>query len=146
RRARREAVRHGDVVVLGVALAAVVFGVRVAGVAVETAVPTLPPKAIAAPLYLVLSLGLPALVVARTHDSDPTAAALAVAVGLGAGFVIDFAALGVAVPPDLLVHRVALIAAMGVVAIGRAEDDRPVLVAGLLAWAVGLVLPLANVI
>ncbi|MFC7188229.1 hypothetical protein [Halorubrum yunnanense] len=146
RRSRREAARHVDAAVLGAALGAVVVGVRAVGVALELASPSLPPKAIAGPLYLVLAAGLPALAVARSRECHPTAAALAVVVGLGSGFVTDFAALGVAVPPALIVHRMALLAALGVVAIGRAADDRPVLVAGLLAWAVGLALPLADVI
>ena len=146
RRSRREAARHADAAVLGAALAVIVVGVRAAGIGVEAASPSLPPKAIAGPLYLVLAVGLPALVVARSRECDPAAAALAVVVGLGAGFVMDFAALGVAVPPALIVHRMALLAALGVVAIGRATADRPVLAAGLLAWAVGLALPLADVI
>ncbi|WP_274595466.1 hypothetical protein [Halorubrum sp. SP9] len=75
--------------------------------------------------------------------------ALLVVAGLGlalSGFLADFAALGTAVSPALIVHRVALLAARGVVATGRAAADRPVAVAGLLAWAVGLALPLADVI
>jgi hypothetical protein len=146
RRCRQEAARHADAAVLGVALAAVVVGVRVAGVGLEAAYPSLPPKAIAGPLYLALAVGLPGLVVARARGCDAAATGLAVPLGLGAGFVLDFAALGVAVPPALLVHRIALLAALGVVAVGRASADRPVLVAGLLAWAIGLVLPLADVI
>jgi hypothetical protein len=146
RRGRREAARHADAAVLGVALAAVVVGVRAAGVGLEVAYPSLPPKAIAGPLYLVLAVGLPGLVAAGSRECDPTAAALGVGVGLGAGFVLDFAALGVAVPPALVVHRTALLAALGVVGIGRATSERPVLAAGLLAWTVGLALPLAGVI
>jgi hypothetical protein len=146
RRSRREAVRHADAALLGAALGAVVVGVRATGVGLELAYPTVPPKAIAGPLYLVLAVGLPALVVARSRECDPAAVALAVVVGVGAGFVIDFAALGVAVPPALVVHRVALLAALGAVAAGRAADDRPVLGAGLSAWAVGLALPIAGVI
>jgi len=146
RRTQREAVRHADAAVLGTALAALIVGVRVAGVALEAAYPGVGPKLIAGPLYLVIAVGIPALVVAQGTDSDPSAAFLGVVVGLGAGFVIDFAALGVAVPPDLLVHRVALLAALGVVAIGRAAADRPVLAAGLVSWAIGLTLPLADVI
>ncbi|ACM55740.1 hypothetical protein [Halorubrum lacusprofundi] len=146
RRTQREAVRHADAAVLGTALAALIVGVRVAGVALEAAYPGVGPKLIAGPLYLVIAVGIPALVVAQAPDSDPSAAFLGVVVGLGAGFVIDFAALGVAVPPDLLVHRVALLAALGVVAIGRAAADRPVLAAGLVSWAIGLTLPLADVI
>ena len=146
RRGRLEAERHADAAILGVALAAVVVGVRVAGVAVETAYPTLPPKAIAGPLYLVLALGLPGLVVSRSRSCEPGAAGLGVALGLGAGFVVDFAALGVAVPPALIVHRTALVAALSVLALGRAAGDRAVLAAGTVAWAVGLALPLADVI
>ncbi|MFD1570628.1 hypothetical protein [Halorubrum laminariae] len=146
RRGRRDARRHARAAALGVSLALIVVGVRATGVAVETLVPTLPPKAIAAPLYLVLAVGLPGIVVALARRCDPSAAALAVAIGLGVGFVADFAALGVAIPPALIVHRVALIAALGVVSLGRAADGRPVLAAGAVAWAVGLVLPLADVI
>ncbi|GAB7009907.1 hypothetical protein [Halorubrum trueperi] len=146
RRVRGEANRHADAALLGVSLAALLVGVRVAGVALETASAGVAPKAIAAPLYLIIAVGLPALVVASAGRCDPTAAFLGVVVGLGAGFVLDFAALGVAVPPDLIVHRVSLLAALGIVAMGRAAGDRPTLIAGLLAWAIGLALPLADVI
>ncbi|MGM0448565.1 MAG: hypothetical protein ACQERM_10000 [Methanobacteriota archaeon] len=146
RRLRGETRRHATAATLGFALGGIVAGVRVAGVTMEAAVPGVSPKAIAAPLYLVLALGLPALVVWLAPRSDPAAASVAVVVGLGGGFVADFAALGVAVPPDLIVHRVALLAALGVVAIGRAAADRPVAAVGLAAWAVGLLLPLADVI
>jgi len=146
RRSRREARRHTRAAALGALLALVVVAVRVAGVTVETLGPTLPPKAIAAPLYLVLAVGLPGLVVALGRECDPTAAGLAVGAGLGAGFVADFAALGVAVPPALIVHRTALVAALSVLALGRAAGDRAVLAAGTVAWAVGLALPLADVI
>ena len=146
RRIRTDVGRHAAAATMGVALGAVLLGVRVAGVTLEGALPGTSPKAIARPLYLVLAVGLPALVVWRAPRSDPAAASVAVVVGLGAGFLADFAALGVAVPPDLIVHRVALLAALGVVAIGRAVSDRPVAVAGLTAWAVGLALPLLSVI
>lgn len=146
RRLRGETRRHAAAGTLGLALAGIAVGVRAAGVTLETALPGVPPKAIAGPLYLVLALGIPALVVWRAPKSDPAAAAVAVVVGLGAGFLADFAALGVAMPPDLIVHRVALLAALGLVALGRGAADRPIAVAGLLAWAVGLALPLADVI
>ena len=145
-RVREEAARHADAALLGVALAAVFAGVRVAGVALETAYPGVGPKVFAAPLYLVIAVGLPALVVAGAPRCDQTAAFLGVVVGLGSGFVIDFATVGVAVPPDLIVHRVAVLAALGIIAMSRAADDRPALFAGLLAWVVGLTLPLADVI
>ncbi|QAU13333.1 hypothetical protein EKH57_11730 [Halorubrum sp. BOL3-1] len=91
RRLRTDAGRHAAAATLGLAPGAVPVSVRVAGVTLETVLPAVSPKAIAAPLYLVL-------------------------------------------------------AALGVVAIGRATADRPVAVVGLAAWAVGLALPLADVI
>ena len=145
-RFRQEAGRHAEAAVLGTALAAVFVAVRTAGVALEVAYPALAPKLIAAPLYLVIAVGLPLLVFVGSERCDPTAAFLGVTVGLGMGFVLDFAALGVAVPADLVVHRVAILAALGLVAVGRATKDHPVLVAGVLAWVVGLALPLADVI
>ncbi len=146
RRFRSEVTRHADAITLGVALAAVVVGVRAAGIGLEVAYPSVAPKAIAAPLYLVIAIGLPALVVAVADRCEPTAAFLGVFTGLGAGFLVDFAGMGVAVPPDLIVHRVAMLSALGLVAVGRAAADRPLLVVGLVAWAVGLGLPLADVI
>lgn len=146
RRFRVEARRHGDAAVLGAALAAVVLGVRAAGIGLELAYPDVAPKVIAAPLYLVVVLGPPAIAIGVAKRCEPAAAFLGVVVGLGAGFVLDFAGLGVAIPPNLVVHRTALLAALGLVATGRAAEDRPVLVAGLLAWVVGIMLPLADVI
>ncbi|WP_418281874.1 hypothetical protein [Halorubrum sp. DTA98] len=145
-RFRSEATRHGDAAVLGVALASVVLGVRAAGIGLEISYPGVAPKAIAAPLYLVLAIGLPALTVAVADRCEPTAAFLGVVVGLGGGFLVDFAGLGVAVPPDLIVHRLAMVTSLGLVAAGRAADDRAVLVVGLAAWVIGLGLPLADVI
>ncbi|WP_281196095.1 DUF3488 domain-containing protein [Halorubrum sp. F4] len=145
-RLRREAERHAEAAVLGVALAGAFVSVRHLGVALETAYPDLAPKAIAAPLYLVIAVGLPALVVHGSRRSDPTAVFLGVVLGLGSGFVLDFAALGVAVPPGLIVHRMAVLAALGLIAVGRAEGDRSVLAAGVLAWIVALALPLADVL
>ena len=146
RRLRTDAEQHAAAATLGVALAAVVVGVRVAGVTLEAALPGASPKAIAAPLYLVLAAGLPALVVWRARRTEPAAATLAVVVGLGAGFLADFATLGVALSPDLVVHRAALLAALGLVALGRAAADRPIIAVGLAAWIVGLALPLGGVI
>ncbi len=145
-RFRTEASRHADAALLGAALAAVFLGVRAAGIGLELAYPELPPKAIAAPLYLAIAVGLPALVIAAARGCEPTAAFLGVVVGLGGGFVLDFAGLGVAVPPDLIVHRAVILAALGLVAVGRASHDRGVLVAGVLAWTFGLALPLTDVL
>ncbi|SNR48542.1 hypothetical protein [Halorubrum vacuolatum] len=146
RRLRGEAGRHADAAILGAALAAVYLGVRAAGIGLEVAYPGVPPKVIAAPLYLVIAAGLPALVLVAAGQCERTAAFLGIVFGLGTAFVLDFAGLGVAVPPELIVHRVAMLAALGLVAVGRAAAERGVLAAGLIAWAVGLVLPLADVI
>jgi hypothetical protein len=145
-RLRREAGRHANAAVVGMLLAGVFVAVRTAGVALEVAYPALAPKLVAAPLYLVVAAGLPAIVVVGIERSDPTAAFLGVASGLGAGFVLDFAALGVAVPTGVIVHRTAILAAIGLVAAGRATRDRAVVGAGVIAWALGLALPLAGVI
>lgn len=146
RRLVAEGRRHVDAAVLGAALAATFLGVRTAGVSLEVAYPGLTPKTIAAPLYLVVAVGLPAVAVAAADDCEPAAAFLGAVVGLGGGFVLDFAGLGVAVPPDLIVHRTAVLATIGLVAAGSAGDDRGALAVGLGAWAVGLMLPLAGVV
>jgi hypothetical protein len=132
--------------ILGGVLAGAFLAVRTTGVALELAYPGVPPKAIAAPLYLVIAVGLPALVAVGARRPDPAAAFLGVTAGLGAGFVLDFAALGVAVPPGLIVHRTAVLVALGLLAAGRAAEDRSVLVSGVIAWLVGLFPPIAGVI
>ena len=145
-RLRREVGRHTDAAIVGAALGGLFVAVRAAGVGLEVAFPGLTPKLVAAPLYLVIAVGLPGVVVVGTGRSDPTAAFLGAATGLGAGFVVDFAALGVAVPPGIVVHRTAILAALGLIAVGRATRDRAVVGTGVLAWALGLALPLAGLI
>jgi hypothetical protein len=151
-RMRADAVRHRDAALLGFGLAAVYLGVRAAGVALETAYPVLPPKLIAAPLYLVIAAGLPLLSWHVGSRCDPVAAFLGAAVGLGGGFLVDLASLGVAAPPDLLAHRLAVLAAIGIIAAGRASDgDSPfvengVAIVGVAAWILVLALPLAGVV
>ncbi len=145
-RLRREAGRHVNAATVGAMLAGVFVAVRTAGVGLEVAYPALAPKLVAAPLYLVVAVGLPAVVLVGIERSDPTAAFLGVAAGLGVGFVVDFAALGVAVPPGVVVHRTAILVAIGLIAAGRATRDRAVVGVGVLAWALGLALPLAGLV
>ncbi|MFA9516543.1 hypothetical protein ACERIT_04895 [Halopenitus sp. H-Gu1] len=151
-RLRADAVRHRDAVLLGVGLAAVYLGVRAAGIAFETGPLAIPPKLIAGPLYLLIAIGLPLLTWRVAARCDRVTAFLGAAVGLGGGFLIDFATLGVSVPPDLIAHRIAVLAAIGIVAAGRATNDRSPLaengtaIVGLVAWALVLALPLAGVV
>ncbi|SEH56846.1 hypothetical protein SAMN05192561_1088 [Halopenitus malekzadehii] len=124
RRFLADAVRHRYAALLGVGLAALVLGVRASGIAFEAAYPTLSPKVAAAPLYLVLAVGLPAFTASIADHCDPDVAVLGVTLGLGGGFLIDFASLGVAVPAGLLAHRVAVVAALATIAAGRAMEGR----------------------
>lgn len=69
------------------------------------------------------------------------------ALGLGVAITLDFALVGVAgIPVRMALHRVALVGALAVVAVGAAESDRRLLAAGVAAWAVTLGLPLAGVV
>ncbi|MEF8779848.1 MAG: hypothetical protein V5A46_04140 [Haloferacaceae archaeon] len=146
----REASRRRRSILLGAVLGGVVLGVRIAGIAIETAVPGLHPKAIAAVLYPVLALGLPAGAARLARGTEPAWAVAGVAVGVGTAFVLDFGLVSVSfLPVRLVLHRFGLLLALGSIAAGSATDDergRGVLVAGVAAWIVGLALPLSNLL
>ncbi|MDL5360670.1 hypothetical protein [Halalkalicoccus sp. NIPERK01] len=152
--------------VLAAALGALYLGVRSAGLFLETTVPWVPPKAFVAVLYPVLVVGLPivAVVLAQPFEAatrfvrlqwvvnllgrslEPLPAFGFAVVGLGTAFVMDFAGLGVAaVPIELLLHRLGLTFALGLIAAGAARSDargRGLLALGLLGWTVGLAMAL----
>lgn len=125
------------------------LGVRTTGIALEQAVPALTPKLFAGMLYPVLALGIPLAVATLARAVRPRVAVAAPVLGLGVAFAIDFTGLGVGhLPAPLVLHRLAIIAAVGGIAGGRAlgTRGRPILVAGLAGWTVGLGLPLLGVL
>lgn len=134
-------------VLLVVSLVAVVLSVRTGGVVLENLFPAVNPKYVSLVAYPVLALGPLAVVRAFAPSRPPERAAVLAAVGFGAGVVLDFGTVSVvAVPIDVALHRLALVGALGLVAAGTAGRSRRLTAAGLAAWAVGLVMPLAGLI
>jgi len=152
RRMKRDAVRffrqHRRELGLGGGLFVLYTSVRHVGILLETTFPGLPPKAIAAPLYVALVAGTPAIAYVLGRDSDRVWAFAFAAVGLGAAFVVDFAAMGVSVLPlRVVLHRGSVLLAVGLVAVGAAMregvDGRPdALVVGSVGWLFTLGAPL----
>ncbi|MDS0300826.1 hypothetical protein NDI76_18925 [Halogeometricum sp. S1BR25-6] len=142
--------RHRDVAdaaVLPVTLAGLVLGVRSAGIALEHAIPGVTPKLFAAVLYPVVVAGPPFLVTIFARDRPATRSALLAAAGLGAGVVLDLGAVGATtVSVQFVLHRVALVSALGLFAVGVARQDRRTISAGAVAWLVALGLPLFGIV
>ncbi|WP_135827858.1 hypothetical protein [Halorussus halobius] len=142
---------EGRKFVLPATLVALYLGVRASGVWLEGAFPGTSPKVFAGALYPVLAVGVPVAAARTARPLDPTTAfALAVA-GLGAAFVLDFSTLGlVALSIRLVLHRVALLVSLGLLAAGSARADGPpdrrALAVGVAGWAVCLALPLFGVL
>ncbi|MXV64026.1 hypothetical protein GS429_18545 [Natronorubrum sp. JWXQ-INN-674] len=152
--------------ILAGALVGLVLGVRVAGLAVEDAVPWITPQAFVAVLYPILAVGLPVTAIVLTQPLEaatrfvrlqrvvswlgdplqPQSAFVFATVGLGVGFVLDFVGIGITtLPLELLLHRLGLIIALGLLAAGAARSDAEGAVLfgmGLLGWGVGLAMPL----
>ncbi|UWG49652.1 putative membrane protein [Halalkaliarchaeum sp. AArc-CO] len=142
--------RRRRAIALATALAGIVLGVRVIGIGVETAVPALHPKAIAAVLYPILALGMPAAALLLARGTEPWAAASFALLGAGGAFAVDFGMVSVSfLPIRLVLHRIGLLLALTLIAAGSAMGDergKQFLAAGLAAWFLGLGLPLADVI
>jgi len=148
--------RHGFL--LAAALAGLLLGVRGAGIALEAVVTGYSPQYIAGLLYPLIAFGPPVIVLTLAPRLRPLGAFGFTVVGLGAGFVYDFAMIDLAtVPVQLVLHRLGLTVALGLLAVavvsshnsgrfsekGRADEPDPplILLAGL-GWLVGLALPL----
>ena len=143
----RVAVGHHREVALGAVLFGIYLGVRLAGIGLEAIAGDISPKLIAAPLYLVLAAGLPAVAVRVGRGADPVWAFTHAAGGLGTAFLADFVLMGVAVVPlRFVLHRLAVLLAVGLLAAGSAAaaDDGPrvPLRLGLIGWLLALALPL----
>lgn len=154
--------------ILAGVLSGLFLGVRSAGLLLETTLPWITPKAFVAILYPILVIGLPlaAIVFSRPLEAatrflrlqygvswlgqplEPQPAFVFTIVGLGAAFVLDFAGLGITtVPIELLLYRLGLLFALGLMAAGAARSDiqgKGLLGLGLVGWVVGLVMPLVG--
>lgn len=110
---------------LAAALALIPVAVRLAAVWVELAFPGLPPKAIAAVGYPILAAGLPLSAYVLPRRVPEALAATVAAAALGVGLLVDYVVLGVTLLPVAVVaHRVALLFAIGLVAVAGARATR----------------------
>ena len=151
-RVRREATRflrrRRRELALAAALFSLFVGIRLAGIAAEGVFEGLDPKVIAATLYFVLVVGTPSAAYFLGKGSDPPWAFAFAALGLGSAFVFDFAAMGVSVVPlRLVLHRGAVLLAVGLVALGGARSFDPETVpaplyVGIAGWGLALFAPL----
>lgn len=156
--------------ILSGVLVALYLGVRSAGILFETTFPSVDPKLVFPVLYPVIALGLPILTFAfaqpfgatsRFHrlqrvtrhlgrPVEPLPAFGFAFVGLTAAFVMDFGGLTISsIPVQLVLHRVGLAVALGLIAAGSARIDERgagLLVIGILGWVTGLVMPLIGYI
>lgn len=129
--------RLRSLVLFGFAMGVPLF-VRGAGIGLEQALPWLSPKLVAAPLYVLLVVGLP-VGVYRLSDGVPAERAVALAgMGFLVGVTIDAIALDVTgVLARYAWHRLALAVALGAIAAGTREPGPPrtLLVAGFCTWS-----------
>ncbi len=127
-------------IILGVSLFVLYTAVRWLGIAGEIVFSDVSPKVVAAPLYVGLVVGIPAIAYLFGRGSDRTWAFTFAALGLGSAIVVDFAAMGVSVLPlRVILHRGAVVLAVGLIAVGGAlaveQADRPApLVVGTVGW------------
>ncbi len=134
---------------LAAGLCGLYLGVRFGGILAERLFPGVDPLIVAGAFYPVLFVGLPAwsfLFARQLSDGGAAAAAMA---GFTAAILVDYTYLQVQVLPlDTLVHRLALVVALGLVAVGGARiewqdpDAGRWLRAGVLLWLIALGLPL----
>jgi len=135
-------------IVLSVGLFGLYTAVRWLGIAGEIVFSGVSPKVVAAPLYLALVVGTPAIAYHFGRGSDRTWAFAFAALGLGAAIVVDLAAMGVSVLPlRVILHRGSVLLAVGLIALGaalkadRSEYPTPLLV-GIVGWGLVLAAPL----
>lgn len=121
KRARERLTMHHAV--LAASIVTIVLGVRWAGIMLERHVEALSAYAIGGILYPVLAFGLPLAAYLAAHAMERRMdAGLTAAGALGAAFILDYVYLGVDVLAiDILVHRVALVVALGLIAAGSAR-------------------------
>jgi len=158
RRMRRTAVKHVDVrtrrmIALSGGLAGLYLAVRFGAIGAERLLPSANPLALAGAFYPLLFLGLPTWAFFAARPLDQQDAAVAATVGFTAGVLLDYTYLQIHVLPlDTIVHRLSLVAALGLVAVGgaRVGQEEPVLGwqlrAGVLLWLATIGLPLLRIL
>ena len=144
---RRQFVSHAREASIGALLFGTYLGVRLSGIGLERLLSGVSPKLIAAPLYLLLVAGLPAIAYRLGRGSNPVWAGAHAVGGLGTAFLVDFALMGVSVIPLRFgLHRVAVLLAVALVAAGSAAvaegESRGPLAVGAAGWLLALALPL----
>lgn len=146
--------RAGFALVAG--LIAVVFGTRAFAIGLETTITSVSPQILAGVAYPILAFGPPIVVAVFGRKIDALAGFWFAVFGSLAALTLDTIWVGLGViPVQVFLHRFGLALALGVVALGVArERETPrqsrvrsvsVLV-GLLAWFVGLALPLFGLV
>ncbi|GAB3667639.1 hypothetical protein [Halopiger thermotolerans] len=141
--AERVDARH---LVLAATILTIVLGVRIAGVALDRTVDALTPHMIAGLLYPFVAVGLPVATYALASGLERRLdAALAASLSLAAAIWTDYALLGVDVlPVDVVLQRMLVVAALGLIAGGAAGRARrsgrlnDLLLVGAVAWVVVL--------
>jgi hypothetical protein len=132
---------------LGAFLVALPPAVRQASVLVETVLPAVPVKPVAGVGYLALAFGPPLAAVGLPTGGRSLDWFGLGAVALGAGFLLDYRAIGVDVLPiSVVLHRLAVVLVVGLLAGGavRPSDARRPLVGGLVLWIAVLAWPLVG--
>ena len=124
---------------------------RWASITAERSLSGLSPKVIAGLGYLLVAVGLPLTVAFLAHETRAGRAAPLAAVGLGTGILFDYALVGLtAVPVSIMLHRLAVVLGLGLVAAAGARlgADRPgrvrFAVAAGLVWVGVLAWPLLD--
>ncbi len=145
----RLSIRHA---VLAASIIAIVLGVRLAGLLLEHQARLLGPHTIAGVLYPILAIGLPVAAYVTAHGLERRMdAAVIASVAFAAAILLDYGAIGVDVLPiDVVIHRVVVVVALGLIAGGaarrahRARRLNGILVTGLVLWTGMLGLTLAG--
>jgi hypothetical protein len=136
-----------DALALPIAIAGVVVGVRLLGIASDVILPSISQKPFVAILYPVLVLGPPLAVYAFARDDPPLQTAAISGGALAVGIVLDAVVVGITrIPWALVQHRLVLVGAFAILAAGIAARDRRWTWIGALAWLAVIAAPLLGVL
>lgn len=137
-------------VLFGATLSVLLF-VRAAGIGLERTFDGTSPKLIVLLCYPLVPLGVPLCAYVPAQRLDELQSFVVAASGIALGIMLDYALLGVAVlPVEVLVHRLGVVLAVGMIAAGAAEtfsaEDawNTTLRIGTLLWVGVVVAPLVQ--